>query len=59
MGSEMCIRDRGETDPDRESEFNIKDDADKTEADESAEDSEDTSAPNESEESNTVDGDDA
>jgi len=56
---ENNINTGGETDPDRESEFNIKDDADKTEADESAEDSEDTSAPNESEESNTVDGDDA
>ena len=56
---ENNINNGGETDPDRESEFNIKDDADKTEADESAEDSEDTSAPNESEESNTVDGDDA
>ena len=56
---ENNINTEGEIDPDRESEFNIKDDPDNAEADESVEDSQDNPAPNESGESTSEDGDDA
>ena len=56
---ENNLNTEGEIDPDRESEFNIKDDPDNAEADESVEDSEDTPAPDESEDSTSADGDDA